>query len=157
MNLTHMYISLAVYPDYSTFSLPNFKSFHCLTHLHFSESPQAFGTAWKGSPIGFVKLPRLTHLSLPFSLITAKQSCAQAVQAFLEEESTQVVILWLIRLEFTMVIEQALRNAEIGGTRVVLFYHWARKSYELEEGRFWGRAEKLVAWCEQNPGKFFLS
>ncbi|KAI9567110.1 hypothetical protein HD554DRAFT_2039797 [Boletus coccyginus] len=148
MNLTHMYISLAAYSEYATFPLPVFEVFRRLTHLHLS--PWA---VWKGSPIGFAELPGLTHLSLPFSLLTAKRSCAQAVQAFLKKESTWVVILWLTRLEFATVIERALRNAGIGGRRVVLFYYWARKSYELEDGGFWRRAEKVIAWREQNPDK----
>jgi hypothetical protein len=153
INLTHMYISLATYSEYTTFPLLNFEVFCHLTHLHLS--PKNFGIAWKGSPIGFAELPRLTHLSLPFSLLTAKQSCTQAMQAFLEKESTQIVILWFTRLEFAMVIKQALRNVGIGGRRVVLFYYWARKSYELEEGEFWGWAEKVVTWRKQNPGESF--
>jgi hypothetical protein len=153
MNLTYMYISLATYSEYATFPLPNFEVFRRLTHLHLSS--KNFGIACKGSPIGFAELLRLTHLSLPFSLLTAKQSCAQAMQAFLEKESTQIVILWFTRLEFATVIERALRNVEIGGRRVVLLYYWARKSYELEEGGFWGRAEKVVAWREQNPSGSF--
>lgn len=41
MNLMHMYISLAAYSEYSTFPLPNFEVFRCLTHLHLSPKTSA--------------------------------------------------------------------------------------------------------------------